>query len=150
MDVGYQPKYPRTKLKEIVRKHLAALRLVGLQPNCAVVFDDASAQGPELHGWLIEDPRQRPATVRYLLLEDGDVWREVEAPPEDGGAGERLWLSGPDDDLVTLLILAHNDAQRGGTACLVPAERVDLAQRTVADRRAASETFIGPERRTAR
>ena len=96
-----------------------------------------------MRGWLLEDPRQRPAEVRYLLLEDGDVWREVDGPTEGGVLGERLWLLGPDDDLVTLLVQAQRDAQRGGRAFLVAEERVDLAGRVVADRRTGTAGHDG-------
>ncbi len=144
MEHPYQPKYPRAKLKEIVLKHLKTFRLAGLSPNCSVDF---GASGGEVRGWLLEDPRQRPAEVRYLLLDDGDVWREVDGPGQDGVLQERLWLLGPDDDLVTLLIQAQNDARRGGRACLVPEERVDLARRSVADRRTSRAPHDGPDRR---
>jgi hypothetical protein len=147
VDPGYQPKYPRAKLRDIVTKHLGALRLAGLKPNCTVVFGQPQAQAGEVRGWLMQDPRQRVAEVRYLLLDDGDVWREVEAPHDAGATADRLWLSGPDDDLVTLLVQARNDAQRGGKASLVPEERVDLATRVVADRREARQPHDGPERR---
>jgi len=149
MDPGYQPKYPRAKLRGIVMKHLAALRLAGLAPNCSVVFGEAPPQGDRGRGWLLEDPRQRVATVRYLLLDDGDVWREVEPPHDAAETVERIWLSGPDDDLVTLLIKAVNDARREGAACLVPEERVDLATRVVTDRREGHQPLGGPERRRA-
>ncbi len=149
MDPGYQPKYPRAKLRGIVTKHLAAFRLAGLAPNCSVVFGQAPPQGGPVRGWLLEDTRQRVATVRYLLLDDGDVWREVDAPHDAGETVERIWLSGPDDDLVTLLVKASNDARRESTACLVPEERVDLATRVVADRREGHQPLSGPERRRA-
>ena len=149
MDPGYQPKYPRDKLRSIVTKHLASFRLAGLGPNCAVGFGQTPAPDGQVRGWLIEDPRERVAAVRYLLLDDGDVWREVEAPHDAGEAGDRVWLSGPDDDLVTLLVRAQKDASLGGRACLVAEERVDLATRVVADRREGHQPLSGPERRRA-
>lgn len=149
MDPGYQPKYPRDKLRSIVTKHLEAFRLAGLCPNCAVSFGQTPAPDGQVRGWLIEDPRERVAAVRYLLLDDGDVWREVEAPHDVGEAADRVWLSGPDDELVTLLVRAQKDARLGGRACLVPEERVDLAARVVADRRERHQPLSGPERRRA-
>jgi hypothetical protein len=143
----YQPKYPRAKLREIVARHLGVLLLAGLKPNCRVTFGEPEPGSPEVHGWLIADPRRRPAEVRYLLLEDGDVWREIEAPQAAGEQEARVWLSGPDDDLVTLLVLARNDAQRGGTGLLVADERVELTPRVVDDRREGRHPYAGPERR---
>lgn len=145
MEHPYQPKYPHAKLKEIVVRHVGALRLAGLKPNSGVTFGEPGAGSPEVHGWLLADPRRRPAEVRYLLLEDGDVWREIEAPEAAGGEA-RVWLSGPDDDLVTLLAQSRNDAQRGGTGFLVADERVELAARVVGDRREGGP-YAGPERR---
>ena len=89
MDSGYQPKYPRAKLRDIVTKHLGALRLAGLRPNSTAVFGLPPAQGGEARAWLIQDPRQRVTEVRYLLLDDGDVWREVDAPQNDGATTDR-------------------------------------------------------------
>ncbi len=147
MEHPYQPKYPRAKLKEIVVRHLGALQLAGLKPNSRVSFGEPGAGSPEVHGWLLADPRRRPAEVRYLLLEDGDVWREIEGA-QAGGEGEaRVWLSGPDDDLVTLLVQARSDAQRGGSGFLVADEQVELAPRVVGDRRDGSHPYPGPERR---
>ena len=147
MEHPYQPKYPRAKLKEIVVKHLGALRLAGLEPNSRVTFGEPGSGSPEVRGWLIADPRRRPAEVRYLLLDDGDVWREIEAPQAAGENAARVWLSGPDDDLVTLLAQSRNDAQRGGSGFLVADEAVELAPRVVGDRREGGRPYGGPERR---
>lgn len=144
MSSSYQPKFPKTKLHEIVTKYIASMHTLGKTANCSVAFDANGATGPgAVRGWLLRDPREQSGRHRYLLLEDGDVWREVES----GGDGERLWLAGPDDDLVTLLARSLAKARMGVDAFLETEEHVQLEAHVVADRRSDQAPHQGPDRR---
>jgi hypothetical protein len=148
----YQPKFPRQKLREVVMKYLEAMRSIRYEPNCGVAFsaDGQAVADPRVRGWLLKDTRPGGAGSRYVLLEDGDVWREVEQPQAAPGAGpgERVWLEGPDDDLVTLLARSQANARLGLDAYLEREEEVELLIKVVADRRAEQKPFDGPERRS--
>jgi len=149
----YQPKYPRAKLREITTKHITVLRTLGLTPNCTVAFVGADGTGGacQAGAWLLKDPQSPAGGRRYILLSDGDVWREVEAPASAPGepSGERVWLSGPDDDLVILLSRAQTNARLGGSGFLEDEECVLLDAHVVADRREEQQPHQGPERRSA-
>ncbi len=85
MTYEYHPKYPRQKLREIVQKYLQQLATMRRDPNCDVSFaQDGTASGPPTaRGWLLHAPAgAEGAGDRYLLMSDGDVWRE--APPPAG------------------------------------------------------------------
>jgi hypothetical protein len=149
---GYQPKFPKAKLHEIVVKYIASMGTAGRATNCTVAFarnGGVQSRG-QVRGWLLKDPRPESAGNRYLLLGDGDVWREVERPVAAGADadGVRAWLNGPDDDLVTLLARSLANARMGGGGFLESEEHVDLSPRTVADRRLEQQPHGGPERRT--
>jgi hypothetical protein len=168
MPYEYRPRDPRGKLREIVVKYLTHMRVTGHQPNRGVAFDDqaAAAGQPQARGWLVAD--RRPAAKdgdRYLLLNDGDVWHAVRggqertsatlearhaAGAEEACASAALdeavtrWLTGPSDDLITLLAKSLADARIGGGGWLEDGEEsVEL----VADRRAERAAHLGPERR---
>jgi hypothetical protein len=161
MSYSYQPKYPKTKLHEIVTKYIATMRTMRFEPNCSVAFGvasredqagspgpgEAGAAGPEsradVRGWLLKDPRAGTSSKRYLLLEDGDVWREVDA----GAEGRPTWLEGPDDDVVTLLAQSQAKARMGGDPYLETEEHVQLQPHVVTDRRQEQHPYQGPERR---
>jgi hypothetical protein len=147
----YQPKFPRAKLHQIVTKYIADMRQLGRSSNCSVAFGDPGRA--DTQGWLLKDPRPGTAQNRYLLLEDGDVWREVDvaaAVPSgaaaSGGSGQRTWLNGLDDDFVTLLHHSLATARTGGDGCLESEEKVELPH-LVDDRRQHQEPHAGPERR---
>jgi hypothetical protein len=145
----YHPKDPRGKLREVVAKYLTAMRVAGREPNRGVVFvgDDAPA-APQTEGWLVDDRRPESAGDRYLLLNDGDVWR---AKTHETSASAALdaavdaWLAEPNDDLVTLLARSLADARRGGSGWLAPPESETVER--VADRRGGCAPHQGPERR---
>ena len=144
MSYSYQPKFPKTKLHEIVTKYIASMQTLGKTANCSVAFDASGPAGPgAVRGWLLRDPQEQSGLHRYLLLEDGDVWREVES----GGGGERLWRAGPDDDLVTLLARSLAKARMGVDAFLETEEHVQLQPHVVSDRRRDQAPHPGPERR---
>ena len=73
----YRPRDPRGKLREVTTNWTLSMRVAGRAPNCGVVFDeDASAHaGPQARGWLVDDRRPETHGDRYLILDDGDVWR---------------------------------------------------------------------------
>jgi hypothetical protein len=145
----YQPKFPRQKLREVVMKYLEAMRSIRYEPNCGVAFSAGgrAVADPRVRGWLLKDTRPGSAGSRYVLLEDGDVWREVEQP-QAAGPEERIWLEGPDDDLVTLLARSQANARLGLDAFFAREEDVELPIKVVADRRAEQKPFGGPERRS--
>ena len=149
MDTAYRPKDPKAKLQEIVTRHLGVLRTMHLTPNCDVSFvrADGSAADPALRGWLLRDP-QAAVPRRYLLLDDGDVWREAEQPAAaDGAEGERVWLNGPEDDFVMLLSRSQGSARMGRNGLLEEESSVLLDPHLVSDRRKESQHHTGPERR---
>ncbi len=155
MPYEYHPKDPRAKLREVVTKYLANMRVAGRRPNRGVAFgaDAAVAGTPHTEGWLLADRRPGPdAGDQYLLLEDGDVWfADTDGiDPRHPGASAELdaavarWLEEPSDDLVTLLARSLADARMGGSGWLAES---DAQVEVVADRRAAMSTHTGPERR---
>ena len=152
MAYEYQPKFPRQKLREVVIKFLEAMRSIRCEPNCGVAFSAAgqAVPDPRVRGWLLKDTRPGSTGTRYVLLDDGDVWREVEQPPvaSDAALGGRVWLEGPDDDLVTLLARSQANARLGLDAFFEREEEVELPIKVVADRRAGQKPFDGPERRS--
>jgi hypothetical protein len=151
MDTAYRPRDPKAKLQEIVTRHLGVLRTMRLTPNCDVSFVGADGRVGDtaVRGWLLRDPQ---ATVprRYLLLDDGDVWREAEQPAADGEQGERVWLNGPDDDFVALLARSQASARMERNGLLEEETRVLLDPHLVSDRRTEARCHGGPERRSAR
>jgi len=150
MDITYHPKDPKAKLREIVKRHLSVLQTMRLTPNCDVSFlcADGSVSAAAVRGWLLSDP-QGVAPRRYLLLDDGDVWREVEQP-EDAGSGEPIWLNGPEDDFVMLLSRSQASARMGRSGLLEEESSVLLDPHLVADRRTEARQHEGPERRATR
>jgi hypothetical protein len=119
------------------------MRVAGRAPNCGVVFDeDASPHaGPQTVGWMIGDRRPQTHGDRYLILDDGDVWRARAAEVPEGSTPS--WMTEPDDDLITLLARSLGDARLGGAGWL---ELVGRAER-VADRRSERQGLAVPERR---
>jgi len=147
----YQPKFPKAKLREIVTKYEAVMKTLGKAPNCSVAFvgADGSVSPARVRGWLLKDPSPQADGQRCALLSDGDVWREVEPP---SGAGQdrddrRIWLNGPDDDLVTLLARSQANVRIGGNGFLEAEEHVELDPHLVTDRRQEEHSHEGPERR---
>ena len=143
----HHPKFPKAKLHAAVTNYVDSLRALGRDPTCSVAFvrRDGSVSPASVRGWLLKDTRPGSGMNRYLLLEDGDVWRDVLSPiaPE----AQREWLLGPDDDLVSLLARSLGDAQIGGSGFLENEERVELRPYVVADRRGEQHPYDGPERR---
>jgi hypothetical protein len=142
----YRPRDPRGKLREVAAKWTANMRVAGRSPNRGVVFGDVPAQedAPQAHGWLIDDRRPGAAGDRYLVMEDGDVWRagSGEAPSALDEAVS-AWLDQPSDDLVMLLARALNDARMGGSGWLEAADGVERVE----DRRSQHRDHEGRERR---
>ncbi len=91
------------------------------------------------------DDRRPGGGDRYLLLEDGDVWRAVQ--PEGASpaldAAVAAWLAEPNDDLVMILARSLSDARLGGTGWLEGGDGVEH----VGDRRTARASHGGPDRR---
>lgn len=139
----YRPRDPRGKLREVTTNWTLSMRVAGRAPNCGVVFDeDASAHaGPQARGWLVGDRRPETRGDRYLILDDGDVWRARAAEVPEGSTPS--WMTEPDDDFVTLLARSLGDARLGGAGWL---ELVGRAER-VEDRRRERRAPSGPERR---
>lgn len=140
----YRPRDPRGKLREVATNWTLSMRIAGRAPNCGVVFggDDLPYAGAQARGWLVGDRRPETRGDRYLVLDDGDVWRAraSEAPEEKRAS----WLSEPDDDLITLLARSLGDARLGGAGWL---ELPDAAEH-VEDRRHERQAHPGPERRS--
>ena len=140
----YRPRDPQGKLREVVTNWTLSMRVAGRAPNCGVVFDhDAPPhQGPRAVAWLVGDRRPQTQGDRYLIMDDGDVWRARTDSSADGSSP--AWMTEPDDDLVTLLARSLGDARIGGAGWLElagGAERVD-------DRRREQLGHAGPERRS--
>ena len=148
----YQPKFPKAKLREVVTKYEAVMQTLGKAPNCSVAFvgADGSVSPAHMRGWLLKDPGPQAGGQRYLLLTDGDAWREVEPPAgaDQDPDEQHIWLNGADDDLVTLLALSQANVRTGGTGFLEGEELVELDPRVVADRRQEQHPYGGPERRS--
>jgi hypothetical protein len=117
------------------------MRVAGRAPNRAVEFGSDS---PRAQGWLVDDRRPGATGDRYLVMEDGDVWRA-------GGAGASpaldaavaAWLAEPNDDLISILARSLSDARLGGSGWL---ETEDGVER-VDDRRQGRKPHEGPDRR---
>lgn len=138
----YRPRDPRGKLREVATNWTVSMRVAGHAPNCGVVFGEhaASSGDPPAHGWLVGDRRPETRGDRYLIMDDGDVWR---ARVHVGAEPPACWLSAPDDDLVSLLARSLGDARLGGAGWL---ELAGQAER-VEDRRREAQGHQGPERR---
>jgi hypothetical protein len=134
---SYHPRDPRAKLREVAARWVSAMRVTGHAPNRGIVFagDSTAEAAPEVHGFLVDDRRPQASGERYLVLEDGDVLR---APDE-------AWLAEPSDELVTLFAKTLADARMGGSGWLADGDD-GLAR--VPDRRGASHSHEGPERRS--
>jgi hypothetical protein len=138
----YRPRDPHAKLREVATNWTLSMRIAGRAPNCGVVFgeDDSSSAGPQARAWLVGDRRPETRGDRYLIMDDGDVWRARTDP----SSGEKSWMTEPDDDLVNLLARSLGDARLGGAGWL---ELVGRAEH-VRDRRSRHEAHQGPERRS--
>jgi hypothetical protein len=143
---GYQPKFPKEKLREIVSKYIGQIRLLGKVPSCTVGFcrDGEIENKEEVRGWLLDNRGPNGSPLRHLLLADGDVWREVESP---AGSGLREWLQGPDDDLVMLLARSLAQARAAGNGCLADEEHIKLHPYKVDDRRCKARPGADEDRR---
>ncbi|HTX71018.1 MAG TPA: hypothetical protein VMH50_17970 [Thermoleophilia bacterium] len=140
----YRPRDPRGKLREVSTNWTLSMRVAGRAPNCGVVFgdDDSPTTGAVAHGWLVGDRRPQTQGDRYLIMDDGDVWRaragdQAEASPSS-------WMTEPDDDYISLLARALGDARLGGAGWL----ELPGSPERVADRRQDQLGHAGPERRT--
>jgi hypothetical protein len=143
----YQPRDPRGKLREVTGKWTASMRVAGRAPNRAVVFgeDGSPGRAPQAQGWLVDDRRPGATGDRYLIMDDGDVWRASRAGASPAlDAAVSAWLAEPDDDLVTILARALSDARLGGSGWLEVADGVER----VDDRRQGREPHEGPDRRS--
>ena len=146
MAYEYRPRDPRGKLREVTTKWTANMRVAGHAPNRGVVFGDQPGQEvrPQAHGWLLDDRRPGAAGDRYLVMDDGDVWRAGHgsaSPALDQAVS--AWLDAPSDDLVMLLARALNDARMGGGGWLEAADGVERVE----DRRRRRREHGGRERR---
>ena len=147
MAYEYQPKDPRGKLREVTTKWTASMRVAGRAPNRAVVFgeDGSPGRAPQAQGWLVDDRRPGAAGDRYLVMDDGDVWRASRAGASPAlDAAVSAWLAEPNDDLVTILARALNDARLGGSGWLEVADGVERVE----DRRQGRRPHEGPDRRS--
>ncbi len=145
MEYNYQPKDPRGKLREIACKWTQSMKVAGRGPNRDVAFiRDGTQEEVCAHGWLVDDRRPGVDGCRYLVMEDGDVWRATGSDPTTAlDAALEAWLAEPNDDLVTLLARALSDARYGGSGWLEEGQGVQR----VADRRTSPQPYGGPERR---
>jgi hypothetical protein len=141
---AYRPRDPRGKLREVATNWTLSMRVAGRAPNCGVVFDRDAPEhaGPQARGWLVGDRRPESQGDRYLILDDGDVWRaRARDEPQEASPS---WLTEPDDDLVTLLAKSLGDARLGGAGWLELVGRAEC----VDDRRRERAGHAGPERRS--
>jgi hypothetical protein len=138
--VRHRPEDPRGQLREVTTNWTLSMRVAGRVPNCGVVFgrDTLPHTAPQARGWLIGDRRPVTRGDRYLVLDDGDVWRARSTPEQ-----EPSWMHDPDDDLVSLLSRSLDDARMGGAGWL---ELVGRSER-VDDRRTGRLDRKGAERR---
>ena len=146
MAYNYQPRDPRGKLREVTTRWTASMRVAGRAPNRGVVFDDGSpsARQPQTQGWLVDDRRPGATGDRYLIMDDGDVWRATTAGASPAlDAAVAAWLAEPNDDLVTILARSLSDARLGGNGWLDVADGVE----SVSDRREELKPHEGPDRR---
>jgi hypothetical protein len=139
----YRPRDPRGKLREVTTNWTLSMRVTGRVPNCGVVFgDDVSPHaGAQALGWLIGDRRPETQGDRYLIMDDGDVWRARTSGTQ--AESSPTWMTEPDDDLVTLLARSLGDARLGGAGWLELVGRPEQ----VADRRRERAARAGRERR---
>ncbi len=139
----YRPRDPRGKLREVAANWTLSMRVAGRAPNCGVVFgENGSAHSePQAHAWLVGDRRPETRGDRYLIMDDGDVWRARSTPSSQETPA--CWMTTPDDDLITLLARSLGDARLGGAGWLELAARAEQ----VHDRRQDRQTHSGPERR---
>jgi hypothetical protein len=140
---AYHPRDPQGKLREVATNWTLSMRVAGRAPNCGVVFGDEapSHETPQVRGWLVGDRRPETRGDRYLVMDDGDVWRARAGSPADGSPP--AWMGEPDDDLVMLLAKSLGDARLGGAGWL---ELAGGAER-VGDRRRERQAFSGQDRR---
>ncbi len=146
MAYEYQPRDPRGKLREVTTKWTASMRVAGRAPNRAIAFGDDGSPGrpSQVQGWLVDDRRPGAAGRRYLIMDDGDVWRasrDGASPALDEAAA--AWLAAPDDDLITILARALGDARLGGSGWLELADGIER----VDDRRQERRPHEGRDRR---
>jgi hypothetical protein len=109
---------------------------------------DGQAAKPQLEGWLVDDRRPENSGDKYLLLDDGDVWRAKTHESSSSAALDAAvdaWLAEPNDDLVTLLARSLADARMGGSGWLAEVDEHDVER--VTDRRSGRQPHQGPERR---
>jgi hypothetical protein len=139
----YRPRDPRGKLREVATNWTLSMRIAGRVPNCGVVFgEDVSPHaGAQTHAWLVGDRRPESRGDRYLIMDDGDVWRARTTGAQEESSA---WMTEPDDDLVSLLARSLGDARLGGAGWLELAGRAERVQ----DRRRERATHPGPERRS--
>jgi hypothetical protein len=144
MEYSYRPRDPRGKLREVVTKWTASMKVAGRAPNRGVVFGEDGSPGQEPHaqGWLVDDRRPGASGDAYLLMDDGDVWRAGGPAPALDAAGD-AWRAEPNGDLVMLLARALSDARMGGTGWLQNGVGVER----VSERRRARRPHDGPDRR---
>jgi hypothetical protein len=137
----YKPRDPRGKLREVTTRWTASMRVAGRAPNRAVEF---GADSPQAQGWLVDDRRPGAHGDRYLVMEDGDVWRAAGAGASPAlDAAVAAWLAEPNDDLISILARSLSDARLGGSGWLETADGVER----VDDRRQDRKPHEGPERR---
>lgn len=141
----YRPRDPRGKLREVTTNWTLSMRVAGRAPNCGVVFDSEASPhaGSQARGWLVGDRRPGSQGTRYLIMDDGDVWRA--RPTESQQQAPATWMTEPDDDLVTLLAKSLGDARLGGAGWLELAGRAECVE----DRRREQAGHQGVERRTS-
>jgi len=145
MAYNYEFKYPRRKLREIVSRYLTQMHTMGRAPNCGVFFAERTFAGPHVRGWALAHGESAGPPDRYVLLEDGDVWIDLEGPGNGhDDAGE--WLNAPTDDLAVLLAQSLKSARMGGDGLLV-ANEAGACQVVVEDRRETPQAFMGREKR---
>lgn len=148
MEYTYRPRDPRGKLREVVTKWTASMKVAGRHPNRGVVFGDDGPPGgePQAKGWLVDDRRPGASGDAYLLMDDGDVWRagRGQSPSPALDAAVDAWLAEPSDDLVMLLARSLSDARMGGSGWLHDGDGVER----VGERRRARQSHEGPDRRT--
>jgi hypothetical protein len=121
------------------------MKVAGRGPNCAVVFGRDMPPGaePKARAWLVGDRRRGAEGDRYVILDDGDVWRARPGASPALDAAVAAWLAEPNDDLITLLARSLSDARLGGGGWMEPAGDVTC----VDDRRREPQVHDGPDRR---
>jgi hypothetical protein len=144
MAYNFEFKYPRKKLHEIVSRYLLQMHTMGRAPNCGVFFVEQTFAGPDVRGWLLTHREGAGLVDRYVLLEDGDVWIDMEGAG-DGHDEGRGWLDAPTDDLAVLLAQSLKSARMGGDGLL--SGEAAACQVVVEDRRDTMQAFMGRENR---